>query len=252
MQQGKDLWADAHAHDPQSTQISCTAAAIAKLHVMHIAALASIRMCVLCHSQRCRNSKDISITPSPQARVMGTISGGLPGGLQCDVLGALTAFLKLCPASSPFLVPQLEFLVALLPQGLLTARLSGSGGSFLKPSREAITAPGAGLPYAAVPSLARHAKRPPLAGALEQPCHSALWWLLALDGPGAVAAVPQFTKELIRVLIFAADCVLEPDETLLQFGVCLWREGQGVFATVSSGSCGRQPRPLLPADIHHC
>lgn len=151
---------------------------------------------------------------------MGTISGGLPGGLQCDVLGALTAFLKLCTASRPFLMLQLQFLVALLPRDLLTARLSGSGGlTRLVHKHEAIELSGAGsISYAAVPPPARCCERPAGSGALEQPVYSALWWLLDLGAPGAVAAVQDFTEELIRVLIFAADCVLYPDETLRAFG----------------------------------
>ena len=231
---------------------------------MHIAAPPSIRMSVLCRSERCRHSNDMFIMASPQARVVGAISGGLPSGLQRDVLGALTAFLKLCPDSSPFLVLQLEFLVALLPQGLLTARLTGSrGAARLKPSREAFTASGAGLPYAAVPSPARTAERPPGAGALEQPCHSELWCLLTLGGPGEAAAVRDFAKELIRVLLFAADCVLDPPGTLLQFRDFFDKKDKVYLqASRSALVVGSLPppapppppflRPLLPARRNHC
>ena len=170
--------------------------------------------------KRCRWSSDGFIIPSLQARVMGAISGGLPGGLQCDILGALAAFLKLCTASSPFLVPQLKCLVALLPRGQLTARLSGSGGpTHLAQKCRTVKSPGAGsLFYAAVPPPAHCLERPAGAGMMEQPASSALWWLLSLRAPGAEAAVQDFKEELIPVLIFAANCVLYPDETLRAFG----------------------------------
>ena len=155
----------------------------------------------------------------------GEITGSLWGMLQGDVLGALTAFLQLC-ITYPLLVPQLEVLVALLPRGVLVARLTGSGTSAAPaPTSTASAALSAAQASPAEVNPPLHCvdpvARPAKTGGPKQLPRSALWWLLAPVSRGSLAAVQHFVAKLIHVLDFTVGYVLIPSRVLQQIGKML-------------------------------